>query len=112
MRPYSRPGRRPYPSVRRALHQRERALRCRVCPACGHPVTVHAVEGGQRVCTRGFGLISCRECAHAYAGLSRAGRFAWDTALSGLRYARRYVPVGREFTRPVILDAPESRGMF
>ncbi|MET9122986.1 hypothetical protein [Streptomyces sp. NPDC004528] len=60
---------RPYPRVRRALHQLERgrvpAPPC--CPICDHPVNRHAIEDGQRVCTQGLGRISCRDCAELRA---------------------------------------------
>ncbi|MFF0092648.1 hypothetical protein ACFYSF_22175 [Streptomyces canus] len=112
MRPYSRPNRAQYPSATRALNQVERALRVLTCPQCGHPVRVHAIEGGHRVCTRGYGVISCRDCAHNYAALSRFGQLAMEGFLSGMRQARRYVPQGLEFGRPVVLDSPETGGMF
>lgn len=81
MRPYSRANRRVFPSAERALKQVERALRVPECRGCGHPVRVHAIEGGHRVCTRGFGVISCRDCAHSYcpltANLVRRGALIW-----------------------------------
>ncbi|MDL5206034.1 hypothetical protein [Streptomyces sp. ALI-76-A] len=73
---------------------------------------MHAIESGQRVCTRGFGVISCRGCAHIYAMLSRLGQAAVEGALSGLRYAKRYVPAGLQMARPVVLDSPDTRDMF
>jgi hypothetical protein len=112
VKPYTRPNRVAYPSVKRARNQVERALREAECPACGHPVRVHAVEGGHRVCTRGFGRISCRSCAHGYAAMSRFGQLAVEGILSGMRYARRYVPSGVQLARPVVLDSPDPGGMF
>ncbi|MFF0139698.1 hypothetical protein ACFYRN_24995 [Streptomyces sp. NPDC005227] len=60
---------RPYPRVDRSLEQ---VVRGRVpepprCPICNHPVNRHALDEGQRVCTRGQGLISCRDCAEVWA---------------------------------------------
>ena len=112
MRPYSRANRSTYPNVTRALHQAERALKVPECPGCGHPVRVHAIEGGQRVCTRGYGVISCRDCAHNYASLTRFGQIALDGILSGMRQAGRYLPAGVRHARPVILGPPDAGGMF
>lgn len=60
---------RPYPDVDRARHQLERghAPEPPRCPACTHFVSRHALEDGQPVCTRGQGLISCRDCAELWA---------------------------------------------
>ncbi|MFI5973543.1 hypothetical protein [Streptomyces sp. NPDC051452] len=60
---------RPYPNRERALAQerRGRAPEPTPCPACAHPVNRHAIEGGQPVCTRGLGLVSCRDCAETWA---------------------------------------------
>jgi hypothetical protein len=112
VRPYSRPNRAPYPRVTRALHQVGRALRVPTCPQCGHPLRVHAIEAGHRVCTRGHGVIACRDCAHTYAALPRLGQLALEGVLSGMRRARHYVPQGLEFSRPVVLDSPGTGGMF
>ncbi|MFJ5037921.1 hypothetical protein [Streptomyces parvulus] len=103
MRPYSRPNHRPYPNAGRALSQAERALAVPECPGCGHPVRVHAVEGGQRVCTRGWGRIACRYCAHNFASLSRVGQAAVDGVLAGMRHASRWVPSHMQWARPVVL---------
>ncbi|MGY3199681.1 hypothetical protein [Streptomyces sp. TE5632] len=103
VRPYSQANRRPYPCPVRALHQVERALRVPECPACGHPVRVHAVEGGQRVCTRGYGLVSCSSCAHNQAALSRLGQVAMEGVLAGMRQASRYVPHDLQSAQPVVL---------
>lgn len=69
---------RPYPRVRRALHQQARgrvpAPPC--CPICDHPVNRHALEERQRVCTRGPGRISCRDCAELWARMPAAAAFA------------------------------------
>lgn len=58
---------RPYPNRDRALAQVERRPEPPRCPICDHPVNRHALEGEQRVCTRGQGLISCRDCAELRA---------------------------------------------
>jgi hypothetical protein len=58
---------RPYPNTDRALRQVQRHPEAPACPACHHPVAVHATEAGERVCTRGEGRISCRECAELWA---------------------------------------------
>ncbi|MFJ2719399.1 hypothetical protein [Streptomyces sp. NPDC087437] len=60
---------RPYPRVDRARHQveRGRAPEPTRCPACNHFVSRHALEDGQPVCTRGKGLVSCRDCAELWA---------------------------------------------
>ncbi|MFD0208965.1 hypothetical protein ACFVH9_07495 [Streptomyces hirsutus] len=103
MRPYSQVNRRPYPRAVRALHQVERVLRVPECPACGHPVRVHAIEGGQRVCTRGCGRVSCRSCAHNQAALSRFGQIVMEGLLAGMRQGARYVPRDLQFARTVVL---------
>lgn len=62
------------PSAERALHQVQRG-RLPECPRCLHPVIAHALDdGGQRVCTRGVGLVSCRECARVQAVMPEAMR--------------------------------------
>lgn len=60
---------RPYPATQRALNQLERgrAPEPTRCPICDHPVHHHATENGQPVCSRGRGLISCRDCAELWA---------------------------------------------
>ncbi|MEW2633326.1 hypothetical protein AB0903_17140 [Streptomyces sp. NPDC048389] len=58
---------RPYPNAARARRQIERTAYLRACPWCKHPEKAHAVEDGQRVCTRGQGLVSCRSCAELWA---------------------------------------------
>ncbi|MEW2250417.1 hypothetical protein AB0907_24120 [Streptomyces sp. NPDC006975] len=60
---------RPYPSAARALAQvkRGRIPEAEPCRVCGHRVDRHAIEDGERVCTRGAGLISCRDCAELWA---------------------------------------------
>lgn len=69
MKPYSRPTGRPFPNADRALHQLARG-RLPQCPRCEHPVIAHARDdAGQRVCTRGQGLVTCRECAHVQAAM-------------------------------------------
>ncbi|MFI9418112.1 hypothetical protein [Streptomyces werraensis] len=105
MRPYSQANRRPYPNRERAVNQAVRALREPECPACGHLVRKHAVEAGQRVCTRGYGRISCLECAHGYACMSRLGQQAVEEALRGMRMASRWVPEGLSTMRPVVLPS-------
>ncbi|WP_431966079.1 hypothetical protein [Actinacidiphila sp. bgisy160] len=68
MRPYTRPNRRPRPSVERAHHQIERVAHVRTCSRCHHPVLSHAIEDGVRVCSRGEGVrISCADCAETWA---------------------------------------------
>lgn len=58
---------RPYPDRKRARRQIQRATYRTPCTRCQHPQAVHAVEDGERVCTRGEGLISCRDCAELWA---------------------------------------------
>lgn len=60
---------RPYPDTARALAQVKRARLPAPpsCPICFHPVTRHATDDGQPVCTRGPGLVACRDCAEAWA---------------------------------------------
>ncbi|MFF8406932.1 hypothetical protein ACF06P_35555 [Streptomyces sp. NPDC015684] len=60
---------RPYPHVYRALAQVERGRLPKppLCPICKHPVCHHASEAGRPVCTRGPGLIACRDCAELRA---------------------------------------------
>lgn len=58
---------RPYPNIDNALRQVGRHPQARKCPGCDHRVDSHAVEDGERVCTRGVGRISCRDCAELHA---------------------------------------------
>lgn len=110
MRPYSRRNRRAFPNVDRALNQVARALAVRECSGCGHPVRVHAIEGGQRVCTRGYGRVACAYCAYNQAALSRFGQMAVDGILAGLQTAARWVPSELRFDRPVVLSDGGSTG--
>ncbi|MCX3059569.1 hypothetical protein [Streptomyces beihaiensis] len=59
----------PYPDADRALAQveRGRAPEPDRCPVCTHFVSRHALEDGTPVCTRGVGLVSCRDCAETWA---------------------------------------------
>lgn len=68
---------RPYPNVARALAQweRGRAPEPSRCPICNHFVSRHALEDGQPVCTRGQGLISCRDCAELWARMPAVAAF-------------------------------------
>ncbi|MFI2300197.1 hypothetical protein ACH5AL_15340 [Actinacidiphila glaucinigra] len=76
MRPYTRPNRRPRPSVDRARHQITRAAYLQTCPRCNHLVKRHAIEDGNRVCIRGEGLrIACADCAETWARLPVTAAF-------------------------------------
>lgn len=67
-------------SAERSLHQVERG-RLPQCPRCDHPAIVHAFdEAGQRVCTRGLGVVSCRSCAHGQAVIGEPARAMLDLA--------------------------------
>jgi hypothetical protein len=76
-----------------------------LCPVCWHPVGTHAVEAGYRVCTRGCGRVSCRECAHGQANLSleRFGKDVAEGLAAGLRRGET-LRLPRSFTlaRPVV----------
>jgi len=72
MRTYQSHG--PRLSAERALHQVQRG-RLPQCPRCNHPAIAHACnDKGQRVCTRGRGLVACRECAHVQAEMREPTR--------------------------------------
>ena len=79
MSTYARGGYRPFPRAVRARHQVERG-RLPLCPRCGHAVIAHAIEEGRRVCTRGQGVIACRDCARPQARMSPAMRSVFDLA--------------------------------
>ncbi|MFF5968298.1 hypothetical protein ACFY64_32155 [Streptomyces collinus] len=75
------------------------------CPGCWHPVDAHAIEGGHRVCTRGVGRISCRECAHDLAALTvqRHGKDAAEGLAAGLRRGQTLrLPYSYTLARPVV----------
>lgn len=91
MRP--RTNARSYPRAVRAQHQIKRVAHLPGCPGCQHPVMSHALEGGQRVCTRGVGRVACRDCALHQATLSEPGRAMFDLA-NALQRGRRGKPPG------------------
>lgn len=103
MRPYSRGRHRVYPSAERALRQVARA-RIPLFPRCGHAVVAHAMEDGQRVCTRGHQVvIACRECAHEQASMSEPTR-----AMYYLGEAFRLVHQRPEEWQPLVLTWPAT----
>lgn len=62
------------PSAERALHQVQRG-RLPQCPRCDHAVIAHAYnDEGQRVCTRGQGLVACQVCARVQAEMREPAR--------------------------------------
>lgn len=85
-------------SAERALHQVQRG-RLPQCPRCNHPVIVHACsDEGQRVCTRGQGLVACRECAHVQAAMHEPTRRVFYLAETF-----RLVGQGADVWKPLVL---------
>lgn len=85
------------------------------CPLCWHQVDAHAVESGQRVCTRGYGRISCRECAHGQANLvvERYGANVAECLAADLRRGQSLrLPRSYALARPVVAGWSVSGGMF
>lgn len=102
MKLHSRTSHRPYPRVKRALHQIGRAVAMPTCPRCRHAVRSHAVENGERVCTHGPGLVSCRDCALLQVTLSKPALAIHDLA-AALR-----LPPRREAWEPLVLTGPAT----
>lgn len=85
------------------------------CPGCGHAVDAHAVEAGQPVCTRGYGRVSCRECAHGLASvvLERYGANVAECFAAELRRGQSLrLPRSYALARPVVAGWSASGGMF
>ncbi|MFJ1607076.1 hypothetical protein ACIOHS_27440 [Streptomyces sp. NPDC088253] len=86
-----------------------------LCLVCWHPLDTHAVEAGHRVCTRGYGRVSCRECAHGRALLvvERFGKDVAEGLAAGLRRGETLrVPCSFALARPVVDGWTISVGMF
>jgi hypothetical protein len=86
-----------------------------LCPGCGHAVDAHAVEAGQRVCTRGYGRVSCRECAHGQASLvvERYGSNVAACLAADLRRGQTLrVPCSYALARPVVAGWSPAGGTF
>ncbi|MEU6594795.1 hypothetical protein ABZ923_37305 [Streptomyces sp. NPDC046881] len=86
-----------------------------LCPGCGHAVEAHPVEARQRVCTRGYGRVACRECAHGLASLvaERYGSNVAECFAAELRRGQGLrLPRGYALARPVVAGWSASGGMF
>ncbi|KQW11391.1 hypothetical protein [Streptomyces sp. Root369] len=86
-----------------------------LCPLCWHQLDTHAVEAGHRVCTRGYGRVSCQECAHGQALLSlqRFGKDVAEGVAAGVRRGQTLrMPRSFALARPVIDGWTVSGGMF
>ncbi|MER5926735.1 hypothetical protein [Streptomyces mirabilis] len=86
-----------------------------LCPVCWHPVNTHAIEAGHRVCTLGYGRVSCRECAHGQALLTveRYGEDAAEGLAASLRHGQTLrVPRSFALARPVVDGWTISGGTF
>ncbi|MFI2434613.1 hypothetical protein [Streptomyces sp. NPDC018693] len=85
------------------------------CLVCWHPVDAHAVEAGHRVCTRGYGRVACRECAHGQANLAaeRYGSNVAECLAADLRRGQSLrLPRSYALARPVVAGWSASGGMF
>lgn len=83
-----------------------------LCRGCGHPVDAHASHGKHRVCTRGYGRVACRECAHGLASLTveRYGANAAERLTADLRRGQSLRRAGSfGLARPVV-DGWSNRG--
>lgn len=102
MRSYNRRSHRAYLNAERARHQIERAVTMPECPRCKHAVRSHALEDGERVCTHGPGLVSCRDCALLLATLSKPA-----IAMHDLAAALRMPPSPKSW-QPLVLTGPAT----
>ncbi|MET9611739.1 hypothetical protein [Kitasatospora indigofera] len=90
LRPYTAANRRRYPNVGRARRQIERAAYLRPCPVCRHPEVAHAIEDGQRVCSRGERMrISCVHCAELWARMPAVAALTEFARVLGTPVPRR-----------------------